>query len=285
MSLVHEGGSNDTRAGAEVLVRAGAAGLTWSLEPAAVVIASACEGEPLFGADRAVLLRETDRVVRGLGAALLATGAERAMIAVFAQDDAAARAARAATRRTNIAVLEVPHRLPLATDLGVAGALVLPARALVELDGAVLKRPPAARWLTIAGAVVRPRVTRVPAGATVGQVVDPLTPAYVTLTAALGGDRLDFDDVIDARVLGLLVLPHDHTLVRWRAAARSTCPACAKGAPALCPTGLHPTGPHPRYPLELPAAPAPDATSRGLPLAAALARLGLTDYARPLHCE
>src|SRR5262249_59353202 len=57
-----------------VLARGGAVA---RLEPAAVVVGTACESEPLFEAERALLCAQPDRVVRGLGAALLATGARR----------------------------------------------------------------------------------------------------------------------------------------------------------------------------------------------------------------
>jgi len=218
-----------------VLARGGAVA---RLEPAAVVVGTACESEPLFEAERALLCAQPDRVVRGLGAALLATGARRGLLAVRADFPDALAAARRATRGTTVEVVALPPYYPLdelvPVEVGLPGARCLDVRALADLDDAVRGRPRGPRWLSIVGAVRRPRVAVVPLGTPIEDLIDSAEPTWVALAGALRGPALDRDQVVDAELPGLLVLPAGHALVRGRkttlpvelARAKSACIDC-----------------------------------------------------------
>src|SRR5262245_31032399 len=175
--------------------------MTRSGSPAATtidaVIGTACECEPLFEAERLLLAREPDRVLRGLAA----VPARRRLLAVRIDWPDALAAARRAARGTGVEVVTVPACYPadqLAPRLcGIPSATAIDARQLAAC---------AARWLTIAGAVRRPRVAAVPVGTPVGTLVDTDELACVALDGAVRGTLLDPDDTIDAATAGLLVL-------------------------------------------------------------------------------
>jgi Na+-translocating ferredoxin:NAD+ oxidoreductase RnfC subunit len=186
--------------------------------------------------------------VRGLGAALVATGAQRGVLAVRRDFRDAIAAARAATRKSAIEVVLVEPYYPvdelLPVELALPGAAVLSARALADLERAMRGQPVVDRWITIAGAVARPRVCGVPIGAPIAAIVDTDLPAYVALDRALRGRLLTAHDVVDRETSGLLVVPPGHVLARAEATregelmrARSACLDCRACSDA-CPHAL-----------------------------------------------
>jgi Na+-translocating ferredoxin:NAD+ oxidoreductase RnfC subunit len=239
-----------TDAGAALLARAGAAGIGASLEPAQVVVGAVCESEPLYAAERMLAAAQPDAIVRGVAAAMVATGAGRGLLAVRADWPDARAALESAARGSTVEVAEVDAWYPVdelvAEELGIVGACTVPARALAALDRLARGQAEGPHWLTIVGAIREPRVVAVAPGCTVGDLVGDATVLdWVALAGALRGPALDRDQPVDREIGGLWVLPAGHDLVRrrretgaWaRARARSACLEC-RVCTDSCPTAL-----------------------------------------------
>ena len=237
-------------AASDILVRAGRARIAARLDATDTVVGAVCESEPLFEAERVVAETQPDAIVRGLGAALLACGARRGILLVRSDWPAARGALERAAKRTAIEVHTVEPYFPAdelaALEAGAAGARIVGARELAELDSAVRGQRVTTRWLTIAGAVAEPRIVAVPRGSRIDALVtDPLIPDWVATSGALRGRILDRDDTVDETTPGLLVLPKDHPLIRRRRhsladellRARSACVECRVCTDA-CPHAL-----------------------------------------------
>jgi Na+-translocating ferredoxin:NAD+ oxidoreductase RnfC subunit len=245
-------------AASDILVRAGRARIAARLDAVETVVGAVCESEPLFEAERVVAETMPDPVVRGLGAALVACGARRGILLVRSDWPAARGALERAVRGTAVEVHTVEPYFPAdelaAIEAGAAGARVVGARELVELDTAVRGKRVTTRWITIAGAVAEPRIVAVARGSRIDAVIsDPLIPDWIAIDGALRGRILDRDDVVDETTPGLLVLPKDHSLIRRRRhsladellRARSACIECHVCTDA-CPHALAgaPIAPH-----------------------------------------
>jgi len=254
-------------------------------------------GDPPLGRSAgAIAVEEADRVVDGLGAAMVAARAKQGAIAVrdVAAQQAIARALEAREARS-ATVARVPDAWPsvgVDRDVGLEGAWVLDGERLLDLEAAALGRTRAPRRVTIAGAVARPGVQRLEAPLAVGELVAraggpaaDVGPAWVALDGgAWGGRAIDREE--PPRSSLVLVLPAEHALV---ARARtpvvdhlrrvaSACEGCRLCTDA-CPVALDGT---PLAPHEIVAAVAQGLDAGTRPAAAiACAGCGLCDAACP----
>ncbi len=217
-----------------------------------VVIGRVCDDTPLMRSEGSLGRWSPDRIVRGLAAAALMVGADRVILAVDADQPALVTSLIHEARSTRAEVVPLPPRYPLEApsllcDLaglqgksvpaaGLDRALVLEARLLVELAGALEGRPALRRVVTVAGHVARPAVLQVPLGAPVAALVEACggcdDPGWVPYINGLpGGLRVDQDRSVDLDTDGVLIMRHDHPLVR-----RGTTPSADLLArvPAAC---------------------------------------------------
>jgi Na+-translocating ferredoxin:NAD+ oxidoreductase RnfC subunit len=257
------------------VVGAGGAGFPTEVKlraKAELVIVNAAECEPLLHKDKELVRHESRAMLAGLRTAMERVGARRAVVGIKEKYEEVIRALAAETPGDVtiqplsdtypagdefILVHDVtgrvvpPGGLPL--DVGV---LVNNVETLVNLGHA---RPVTHKYLTVAGAVVRPCTLRVPLGLSLGAVVAAAGGATVPRWAMLVGGAMmgrlasGPDEPVTKTTGGVLVLGEEHALVAryrapWRAIeriGRSACDQCSF-CTELCPRYLlgHPIEPH-----------------------------------------
>ena len=231
-----------------------------------VVVGRVCDGAPLMASERSLGLAAPDRLVRGLAAAAMMTGAHRVLLALDSQEPELRAGLDRAASETRLELRPVPPRYPmdaesLLCDLaqqegrsvpaaGLDRALVLGARELWDLSGALDGRLPLRRTVTVAGQVRQPGVLKVPLGTPLSALVEACggceDPAWVPyLAGAPGGWAADQDSSVDLNTDGVLILEHRHPLVVRATTPRedqlkraaSACAAC-RICSDVCTSGL-----------------------------------------------
>jgi Na+-translocating ferredoxin:NAD+ oxidoreductase RnfC subunit len=265
--------SDDEELRAALRGRAHAAGLAPDERPVDTVIGSALDPEPLVVTGRRLVGARPAAVLRGLGAAALLGGARRLVLCV--PDDLACEAAAALRRAcagTAVELTPMPARYPAdaaalahgvtgraaAEDGPAPGVAVHDATALVHLDAASRGAAVTHAFVTVAGAVARPQVRAVRVGTTIDALVaaagGATVPAWIALRGgALRGAPVEADEVLGPRDAAIIVLPHDHPVIRARRRplgeeirrALAACEGCA-ACTAHCPRALlgHRLAPH-----------------------------------------
>ena len=143
-----------------------------------VLIGLVCDHEPLLHTHQSLATHYPDRVVRGLAAAAVICGAQRALLAVDEGWGDLLETFRGEASGTLLEVVPVPARYPmdpasLVCDLaqlrgksvpaaGLGHALVLDAVTLCDVAVALEGRFPLRRTVTVAGQVNEPAVLQVP---------------------------------------------------------------------------------------------------------------------------
>lgn len=233
-----------------------------------VVVANGAECEPLLATDAALMALHPRRILEGLGAAMGATGAARGVVAIREGEGAARRAMEAAAAgMAHIEVRAVPDQYPIGdAHLLVpevtgrivpeggrpeaAGVVVANVHTLWHLARALDGEAVTWRYVTVGGAVARPRVMRVPVGMMVGDVLERCGGATVDAPIfVLGGPMQGTLTEDPAASLGrehggLFVFPGDHPVVEGRRRpldhrvrqAASACAGCRR-CTDYCPRG------------------------------------------------
>ncbi len=262
------------------VVGAGGAGFPTHVKLAAevdTVIANGAECEPLLACDKAAMQHFAGRVLRGLSLVKEATGAERAVVALKARDEAILgplrRAAEAAGAEIfllddvypagdeQVTVYEVTGRvvpesgLPLQVGCVVDNVITLANIALAVDEG----QPVTDRMLTIHGEVHRPVTVSLPIGTSFERALEiadgPKIDPYVIIEGGpvMGKVVTDPTAVVSKVTSGLTVLSPDHPLIRRKLATNrwevligtSVCCQC-RMCTDLCPRFLlgHELHPH-----------------------------------------
>ncbi len=205
---------------------------------AEVVIANGASCEPLLHSDIHLLEHEAGGVVRGLRYVMDAVGAKRGVIAIKKKHPEAISAVeRVLTTGIEIFTLEdfypagdeqvlvyeimgkiVPEGgIPLNV-----GAVVDNIETLFNITRAVDGFPVTHRWLTVAGAVRKPRVMLAPVGAPLSEILALAGGATVTSAGYIEGGPMmgkiiDIETaVVKKTTTGLLVFPADHVIFTRR---------------------------------------------------------------------
>ncbi|HBX9981185.1 4Fe-4S dicluster domain-containing protein [Klebsiella variicola] len=261
------------------VVGAGGAGFPTHIKLQArvdTVLVNAAECEPMLKVDQQLMAQQADRLIRGLGYAMTATGAREGIIALKAKYTPAIAAL---TPR-----LPEWARLHILPDVYPAGDEVLtiwlatgrrvPPAALPVSVGVVVNNvqtvlniaraveqgyPVTRRTLTVNGAVARPLTLTVPLGMSLREVLalaggaTVAEPGFINGGPMMGALITSLETPVTKTTGGLLVLPGNHPLIQRRrqdertllAIARTVCEQC-RLCTDLCPRHLigHELSPH-----------------------------------------
>ncbi len=259
------------------VVGAGGAGFPTHVKLAGradTVLINAAECEPLLHKDKEVLREYADGVVEGLAVGMRLVGAQRGTVGIKAKYVDVIEALRPKLAANMdivplrdaypagdelILVYDVLHRVipPGGIPLAV-GAVVMNVETAFNVAQAA-QRPVTEKFLTIAGAVVRPVTLRVPVGVTLEACVAAAGgPSVPDANYIVGGVMMGYledhhEALVDKTTGGVIVLPSDHVVVRRRRQdwqqitriGRSACDQCSF-CTELCPRWLlgHPIEPH-----------------------------------------
>lgn len=243
------------------------------------VIANATDREPLARADRELVCRYPNEVLKGLRLAMQAVGANRAIVAVGEDRSFEAITAAAAKQghpKINAETVRVPAYYPAgdaslltleltgrsvpaggkAQDVGV---VVLSARSLLAIAEAERDQPSTHQLVSIMGAVKQPLTAWVPRGIALSRLLaaagGPSGAGEVVLMPGgpMRGGIAGAEEGLRAGSALLAVLPADHPAATRHALplsvhlrrSLSACENCQQ-CTALCPQNLigHPVEPH-----------------------------------------
>ena len=239
-----------------------------------MIIANGSECEPLIEADRHLLVTSAARVVRGLQAAMDATGAQTGVIAVKEKNTGAVDAVRKAAAgdpRLRVQLLgdyypagdEIvlirqvtgrvvpPGNLPFTAGVTVSNVTTL-AQVADALDG----KPVTSRLVTVGGAVKRPMTIDTPIGTLIRDLIAHAGGATVSGYEVVAGGPImgpivSEEDPVTKIMGGVVVLPPGHRVLQLkRQPARTTklrakmCCTCQE-CTILCPRNAlgHPISP------------------------------------------
>jgi Na+-translocating ferredoxin:NAD+ oxidoreductase RnfC subunit len=240
------------------------------------IIANGVECEPLLYKDRVVMIRETEKMIKGLEIARDLTSAARVTIAIKKKNQDAADLISPLAEKKGfeifitkdvypagdeyILVYEItgkrvpPNGIPLMID-----CLVSNVETLMNIANAAEDKPVTNKYLTIAGAVKNPVTTHVPIGTSYEDCIDFAggatvdNPAILTGGIMMGGVETDFSQPVTGTLGALIILPPDHNLVIrktspqkvYNKTGQSTCDQCTF-CTQLCPRYIlgYPILPH-----------------------------------------
>ncbi len=240
------------------------------------VIANGAECEPLLRIDQQLMASQANKVIRGLELVMEATGAKKGFIALKEKYKEAITALTShITHPTSpielfilgdfypagdehILVYEVSKRIVPEGGIPLnVGVVVDNVGTLISIADAMEGRPVTHRYLTISGAVKRPKSVKVPVGMSVGEVIKLAEPKIEDFSVLDGGPMMgklieDLDSPVMKTTTGLIVLPRDHYVImnktlEMRRILRKTmlCMQCTD-CTELCPRYLigHSLKPH-----------------------------------------
>jgi len=260
------------------VVGAGGAGFPTHIKlqaQAEIYIVNGAECEPMLKTDQQLVQREAEKLVKGLAAAMQATGANAGIIALKAKyKESIAKLTPLLQANMRIGILPdiypagdevitiwllTGRRVPpggLPIDIGV---VVNNVQTLINLADALEGKPVITRTLTVTGAVKFPKTVTVPIGVTLQGVLDlaggPLGSgvAYLEGGPMMGKLVADLNKPVTKITGGLIALPADHPLILKRQMslqavlriAQTVCEQCCY-CTDLCPRHLigHELPPH-----------------------------------------
>ncbi len=209
------------------------------------VLANGAECEPLTHVDKQLMLNHSAEVVAGMRLAMEATGAKQGIFGIKGKyTDVISAVQDAIGDQDDITISELGNFYPagdeqvmvydilgrIVPEGGIpidVGCVVQNIETLYNIHAAAEGRPVTHKFMTVIGAVARPRSVRVPIGVTVQEVLDlaggVTTPDPVILDggAMMGSVLTDFSQPTTKRSKMLLVLPYDHQLSVKRRTPRS----------------------------------------------------------------
>ena len=201
------------------------------------VIANGAECEPLLRIDQQLMASQANKVIRGLELVMEATGAKKGFIALKEKYKEAITALTShITHPTSpielfilgdfypagdehILVYEVSKRIVPEGGIPLnVGVVVDNVGTLISIADAMEGRPVTHRYLTISGAVKRPKSVKVPVGMSVGEVIKLAEPKIEDFSVLDGGPMMgklieDLDSPVMKTTTGLIVLPRDHYVI------------------------------------------------------------------------
>lgn len=243
-----------------------------------VVIANGAECEPLLRAHQHIMAVESDNVVTGLVAVMLATGAQRGFIGLkrkYAEAVANLTDAIARLGDRRLAIFFLPDFYPagdeqvlvhevtgrIVPEGGIplqVGVVVANVETLVNVAKALGGKAVTGKYLTVTGAVARPLTLEVPLGTSVRELIELAGGATVRDFAVIDGGPMmgkvvDSAAVVTKTTAGLIVLPKEHPVITqkntpWAAIANRAKAVCCncRGCTDVCPRYLlgHALEPH-----------------------------------------
>jgi Na+-translocating ferredoxin:NAD+ oxidoreductase RnfC subunit len=236
------------------------------------VIANAAECEPLLHKDKELLLHHSEPFLRGLQQAMAITGARDGVIGIKEKyhDIIGALESQAPE---GVRIVPLPDVYPAGDEFIlvhlVTGRVIPPGGLPRDVDTVVanvetlvnigLDQPVTHKYLTVAGAVLRPVTVRAPIGISIGEVIEAAGGITVAdFGILLGGVMMarpaaSLDVPVTKTTGGIVVLPASHNLLRRHKApwiqvqrmGRSACDQC-RFCTEFCPRFLlgHPIEPH-----------------------------------------
>nr|PMH81220.1 NADH dehydrogenase [Vibrio sp. 10N.286.48.B7] len=233
-----------------------------------ILLVNAAECEPLLKVDQQLIEHYAAEMVRGLRYGMAMTNAQKGIIAIKDKYTPAIKALRELLPK-NIEIFLLPDIYPagdevitiwLATGRQVAagalpssvGVLVNNVQTLISVSKALEKQQPVThRTLTVNGAVASPITFEAPIGMNLKQALSLAggatieRPAFIVGGPMMGKVVEDLSQPITKTTGGLLVLPHDHILIRRQntplssilSMARNVCEQCQM-CTELCPRHL-----------------------------------------------
>lgn len=201
------------------------------------VIANGAECEPLLRIDQQLMATQAEKVIKGLELVMEATGAKKGFIALKEKYESAITALQSLITDNRspitifilgdfypagdeqILVYEVLKRIVPEGGIPLnVGVVVDNVGTLINIVDAIEGRPVTHRYLTISGAVKRPKSVKVPVGMSVKEVIRLAEPKIENFSVLDGGPMMgklieDLDSPVMKTTTGLIVLPKDHQVI------------------------------------------------------------------------
>jgi len=240
------------------------------------IIANGAECEPLLQKDRETMRQDRAALFEGLAIMQQVTGAKNVTIAVKKKNADVVEALRAEGQSRGYSFLVYDDVYPAGDEYVLVyevtgrqippggiplhvGCVVDNVETIVNVAHAMAGRPVVDKYVTITGAVRSPLTTIVPVGSRIRDCLElaggatVAQPVVLTGGLMMGGVAQSLDDPVAKNMGGLIVLPHDHYLVRRKTASKSTytrighgqCDQCSL-CTELCPRYIlgYPIQPH-----------------------------------------
>lgn len=260
------------------VVGAGGAGFPTHVKynsQAEIVIVNGAECEPLLRTDQQLAARDPELLVKGLAAAMKASGAREGIIALKAKYQAAIAALQPHLKKDmRIGILrdiypagDEPITIWLTTGRRVPpggipiniGVIVNNVQTMMNIGRAMAGEPVTSRTLTVTGVVAKPLTVTVPIGTPLIEVLamagtEPKSGlAIIDGGPVMGKVITDLTQPVTKTTGGLIVLPEDHPLIQKKQLpvgmafqhARTVCEQCSM-CTDLCPRHIigHEISPH-----------------------------------------
>lgn len=260
------------------VVGAGGAGFPTHVKydsQAEIVIVNGAECEPLLRTDQQLAATQPELLVKGLAAAMKASGANEGIIALKAKYKAAIEALQPHLKRgMRIAILrdiypagDEPITIWLTTGRRVPpgglpiqiGVIVNNVQTMINIGRALSGVPVTTRTLTVTGVVAKPLTVTVPIGTPIIEVLalagtEPDSGlAIINGGPVMGNVITDFTQPVTKTTGGLIALPAEHPLIMQKQIpdrsifqhARTVCEQCSI-CTDLCPRHIigHELSPH-----------------------------------------
>ena len=204
-----------------------------------IFIANGAECEPILETDKYLMMHAADKIVRGLALAMEQVGAKKGYVAIKAKNKKVVEAIRNATGDIpNIDVAELGNYYPAGDEQvlirQVTGRIVPPGGlpfmagvsvnnvlTLKQITDAVENKPVTSRAVTVGGEVARPVTVEVPIGTSIRKLVEhaggvTVGEYEIVVGGPIMGPVADIDDPITKIIGGIIVLPADHVMVRFK---------------------------------------------------------------------
>lgn len=260
------------------VVGAGGAGFPTHVKynsQAEIVIVNGAECEPLLRTDQQLAARDTELLVKGLAAAMKASGAREGIIALKAKYKAAIEAIQPHLKKNmRIGILRdiypagdevitiwltTGRRVPPGGIPLNIGVIVNNVQTMINIGRAMEGEPVTTRTLTVTGVVAKPLTVTVPIGTPLIEVLALAGTQPKPGVAIIDGGPImgkvitDLTQPVTKTTGGLIALPADHPLIQTKQLpvarafqhARTACEQCSM-CTELCPRHIigHEISPH-----------------------------------------
>ncbi|SMC34780.1 SLBB domain-containing protein [Sporomusa malonica] len=242
------------------------------------VIVNGAECEPLLRAHQLIMASESEKLIIGLRAVMVATGARRGVIGLKRKYEEAVTRLQASLKQMNAQEIELfflPDIYPAGDEQvllhevtgrvvpegGIplhVGVVVANVETLINVAEALSGKPVTDKYVTVTGAVNKPATFKVPIGMAIRELIQLAGGAAVPQYAVIDGGpmmgKLTTDDQpVTKTTGGIIVLPQNHSLVAekstpWAAIANRAKAVCCncRACTDVCPRNLlgHSLEPH-----------------------------------------
>lgn len=220
------------------------------------VIVNGAECEPLLRAHQLLMDTESSKLLIGLKAVMLATGARRGVIGLKRKYAAAVNKLQAELQQAKeqelelffladiypagdeqVLVHEVTGRIVPEGGIPLhVGVVVANVETLINIAEALAGKPVTEKYVTVTGAVSRPATFKAPIGMAIRELIELAGGTTVRDYAVIDGGPLmgkltTVDQPVTKTTGGIIVLPADHSLVSQK---NMPWPVVANRAKAVC---------------------------------------------------